>query len=606
MKRAAPPDTPTQTGGNPLFDFNLTPTGLPRRWRNVVQRERFRAHLDQNREPRPQDDLGEELTSALRRAIDTQLRTTPDLQPHHVIHFTMQSDHFTHAFQSTTFTVQEFRDDSERLRTYLQALATKLNSNEDFEADESFTVETTLVRTPGSGGRGRRDRNRMLGRTSLETMLKSKRSVIRILNKDELCCARAIVTMKALADATDARDPVYANLRKGRPVQQRAARALHLQAGVPEGPCGPAELQKFQDVLSDYQIKVLSIDKPHMITFAGPSKDKKILLIKVGEHYHGCNSYSGFLDNSYFCHECNRGYNREDRANHSCDGKCCFACDSLRCADFKDAKSTLPPGKHPKPTRLCSSCSRHFFGDQCYERHLQSTTTTRSMCETTKKCLACCLTYDAAPYKRSESASHPKYKHTCGVAECPFCQKFFPQDTHQCFIQPLDESEDERKTITRPMSEVGDREVLGVDTDTGVAWVEENAPLFVYADYEATTDEAGVQNPIMLCCESAEEEETHVWYGEDCTESFFDYLDEKTVDEYGDTRKVIVIFHNFKGYDGMFVIKYLYDNHRDVQDQITVGSKILSLRNYDLIFKDSLRFLPFPLASFPATFGLTE
>lgn len=268
MKRAAPPDTQTQTGGDPLFNFNLTPAGFPRRWRIVLHRERFRAILNQNREPREQDDLGEELTSALRRAIDTQLRTTPDLQPHHAVHFTMQSDHFSHAFQSTTFTVQEFHDDSHRLRTYLQALASQLNSNEDFEVDDSFTVETTVVRTPGRGGRGRRDHSRLLGRTSLEKMLKLKKSLLRILNEDELCCARAIVTMKALADASDVRDPHYVDLRKGRGVQQRAAQALHLQAGVPEGPCGPVELQKFQDVLSDYQIKVLSIDKPHMITFA--------------------------------------------------------------------------------------------------------------------------------------------------------------------------------------------------------------------------------------------------------------------------------------------------------------------------------------------------
>ena len=156
------------------------------------------------------------------------------------------------------------------------------------------------------------------------------------------------------------------------------------------------------------------------------------------------------------------------------------------------------------------------------------------------------------------------------------------------------------------MSEVGDRTVLGIDPDTGSAWVEENAPLFVYTDYEATTNEDGVQNPIMVCCESAEEDETHVYYADDCTESFFDYQDERTIDKYGDTRKVIVIFHNLEGYDCMFVIKYLYDNHRDVEDQITVRSKILSLRNHDLIFEDSLCFLPFPLASFPATFGLTE
>ena len=78
----------------------------------------------------------------------------------------------------------------------------------------------------------------------------------------------------------------------------------------------------------------------------------------------------------------------------------------------------------------------------------------------------------------------------------------------------------------------------------------------------------------------------------------FEYLDDLTEDEYRDEHQVIVIFHNFKGYDGMFVLKYLYDNHRHVENQITVGTKVLSLTNGNLTFKDSLCFLPFPLSAF--------
>ena len=110
----------------------------------------------------------------------------------------------------------------------------------------------------------------------------------------------------------------------------------------------------------------------------------------------------------------------------------------------------------------------------------------------------------------------------------------------------------------------------------------------------------------MVCCESEEDNTTQVFYGQTCTEDFFDYLDPLTVDEDGDARRVIVIFHNFKGYDGMFVWKYLYDTHRYLEDPITIGAKLLSLRAGDITFKDSLCFFPFPLGSFPATFGLTE
>ena len=50
------------------------------------------------------------------------------LMPNSTVHFTMQSNNFTHVFQSTTFTAREFEDGSERLETYLQALTAKLNS----------------------------------------------------------------------------------------------------------------------------------------------------------------------------------------------------------------------------------------------------------------------------------------------------------------------------------------------------------------------------------------------------------------------------------------------------------------------------------------------
>ena len=120
------------------------------------------------------------------------------------------------------------------------------------------------------------------------------------------------------------------------------------------------------------------------------------------------------------------------------------------------------------------------------------------------------------------------------------------------------------------------------------------------------TDDQGLQTPILVCCETGEEDETQIFYGEDCTEEFFDFLDEHVIDEYGDERQLIVVFHNFKGYDGMFVLQHLYEQHRVVDSQITVGTKVLSLKNDLITFKDSLCFLPFPLASFPATFGLTE
>lgn len=131
-------------------------------------------------------------------------------------------------------------------------------------------------------------------------------------------------------------------------------------------------------------------------------------------------------------------------------------------------------------------------------------------------------------------------------------------------------------------------------------------PLFVYADYEAVTDTDGVQTPIMVCAEDAVTDDSKVMYANVCSKEFLDYLDDLTVTEDGEERDVIVVFHNFKGYDAMFILQQLFKEHRSVTDQINVGSKVLSLTSGKLKFIDSLCFLPFPLSAFPDTFGLNE
>jgi len=268
----------------------------------------------------------------------------------------MQSSAFTHAFQSTTFTVHEFKEGSERLDTYLQSLAAKLNSNEEFTPDDTFTMETTFIRTPGRGsGHGKRFKPSC---AAVRRIVKKSR--VTIQNKDNLCCARAIVTMKALVDADmNTQDQDYHNLKQGRPVQERLAKELHRLAHVPEGPCGIPELQQFQAALPGYQLKVLSIDPPHMLIYAGPEpSDKIIRLIKEDSHYDGCNSFSGFLNKSYFCDECNRGFDHDDFKNHPCYGKWCPACKRKDCPDFLEAKRPLARGKFPEPTSICRLCQK--------------------------------------------------------------------------------------------------------------------------------------------------------------------------------------------------------------------------------------------------------
>ena len=161
--------------------------------------------------------------------------------------------------------------------------------------------------------------------------------------------------MKARADGGP-EDRDYKNLRDGCPVQERKARKQHRLAEVREGPCGIPELKQFQASLPEYQIKVGSIDPPHMLTFVGtpamPS-GKIIRLIKADGHYDGCSSFGGFLNKLYFCDDCNRGLNTDNYHHHPCAGKHRFACKCLDCPDFLEAKRPLAGGQFPTPTSVC-------------------------------------------------------------------------------------------------------------------------------------------------------------------------------------------------------------------------------------------------------------
>lgn len=207
-------------------------------------------------------------------------------------------------------------------------------------------METTFIHTPGPSA-GHRKR---LRREAAETLLACKKSVILIENKDELC-ARAIIILHACVYEGN-RGHSYCNLRKGCPIQTRLAKELHHLAGVPEGPWG-IPLQKFQAVLPNYRVKVLSVDSPHCIIYhSETSLHKHIFLLTVDDHYHGCNSFGGFLVHSYFCHDCNCMYNHDDLQHHLCKGKWCRSCERKDCPDFSAAKHPLGPDWFPTLTSL--------------------------------------------------------------------------------------------------------------------------------------------------------------------------------------------------------------------------------------------------------------
>ena len=607
-KRRREPEEEEMSGGQ-LFEFELQEGEMPRRWRNIVHKTRHKATLRQTGETRDGDHLGDAMSEAVRRALVAVVTRHPNLNDRDAIHFTMRSNAFAqqanHCFQSCQFRVEEIGDDDEdsspRFGAYMDQLAKQLNSSQSFAPGDDFSLEVTTIRMPEEGGR-RKKHDIVKGRVRNI----HKRCRVAIQNDDNLCCLRAVVTMRAWADKLARRFPPagYRALREGSPQQKVQAIQLGREAGVSiTEPLGLEDLTKIQAVLTPrYQIKVLQIGLPHMIVFAGPKAPSLIMLVLEDGHYDGTTSFKGMFNRSYFCPDCDRGYDNEDMEHHPCDGRRCKACHELECADWLAAKERTGEGHFIHPTTPCVACHRDFFGPGCIALHRTAPDGKKSQCQQVKKCPKCCKVYWVEFNPRGNRTTPP---HRCGYAACEHCEKTVDLYTHQCFIQKVKKSEDDPKTKRVPRDEVGERTPLGPPKN-GMVEVERQPPLFVYADFEATTCAEGYQTAIMVGYETSESDECHTLYGEGVTGRFLADLETLAVDDDGDDRSVIVVFHNLKGYDGMLLLRYLYAQHREVTGMVTVGAKVLSFTSDRLTFKDSLCFLPFSLASFPATFGITE
>ena len=566
-------DRAEQVGGalGPLFTFRLEQIGRRRHWRETVNHAQFHAVLVQHRDARASDNLGVHLMEALYSAIRQQI----DARPHDLLHFAIHAHGFAHAFRSTNILVSDFMTRDRYVDELLDTLAGKLNSNEEFHPDRGLQIDVVLVRMPAPGSRPRKY---SVGLRAFEKDSQRKRSIIEIKNKDQLCCARAIVTMRAYCHRDDRHHMSMSNwdaLKRGRSRQKTMAQDLHRAAGVPEGPCGIPELRQFQTYLSTldppYQLKVLSRQHPFFLYFRGPDADHKIILLKSETHYEGCTKITGFINKSYWCHECDRGYNTNDAGHHPCEGTTCRSCNRNQpnpCPDYDKMKT---------PDTICNQCNLSFYGPQCLAFHLRSKT-----CGKTKKCMDC-----RAVYKVDR-----KHPHRCGWEECYSCHFDVPIATHRCTIQPPFEPPPPQQ-----------RNAAGESTSETVP-----PPKLMYADIECllTADRGFVPN--LLCYRGEWQQEITVLRGEDCVDWFIAHLDDYAhpTTEDIEEQPLVILFHNLKGFDGIFLLNALYKAGRRVTDQLTIGAKVLSFVSGALIFKDSLCFLPMPLSSFPSTFNLTE
>ena len=534
------------------------------------------------------------LEEGLRHAIDRVLDNTDQLDEQDRLFFTLSSNRLNNSFQGWGLRVDEWRQGGARVDAVFTQMANALNSNEQFEMDDSFQVSITQVRHApvGSGHR----RNLKPGHQAMKKLTAKKTSIIRICNNDELCCARALVTAKARID----NDPDWGNIRKGRQIQTHLAKSLHQEAGVDQGPCGYEELHTFAEFLQGYQLLVVDGDRGFRVTSFSQPNEKKLIILHADHHYDVVTSLPGFFGTSYFCHKCLNGYN--DQGEHQCSSRTpfCRSCLQVNCMEFVEAYQRKQTASVP-----CRDCGRKFFGPKCYQTHKELNQIRKpaespelTICATRRKCPDCL---------KLEIGTEKIQRHRCGFIVCPSCQLYVDVNTHKCFIQkaPTKEEQQEekkrrREARKRKREEQGRPAKRRAEGEEGEG-EEEPPPLHVFFDIEAIQPQ-GRHIPNLVVAEVENDSDPYHFTGDACVVEFLEWLEELTEE---DTRQVNVIAHNFQGYDGYFVVEG-YHSTSQMVEQLRNGCKLLEVKHDRVRFIDSLSFFAMLLSAFPKTFGLTE
>ena len=436
--------------------------------------------------------------------------------------------------------------DVERLTTerVFSQIERVIQSNQEFRLNDTVSIDIIHVVAPQGSGKSKAKRTTL----NIREYLKKKKSVISINNNDDFCLARALTVSIARIE----NDPKYNQIRDSkRHIQLERALDLHQAANVPLGPCGMDEVKLFQNYLTNYQIIVVSGDHNDSIIY--PPKPPKpddqkqsINLYYHNKHFDVITTLPGFLNRSYFCHRCHKSY------DHTIDHLCkdmCRSCRAFGCVLEGDGI-------------VCNECDRLFKNQACYDHHKEPMDGGgRSVCQAIRKCEKCGKAMDVRKIKNG---------HICGK-KCRTCGVILNQEDeeHECYIQQLEQEE------------------------------ESSYNHLLFFDFEST-QEHGIHCP-NLCVVHDEEREVGLFQGEDTVKKFCEWL--LTPEHKG----CIVVAHNFQGYDGYFITKYLMENaiHYEI---IYRGAKNLSLTipMFNIKFVDSLNFIPMSLAKFPKTFGQDE
>ncbi|XP_061170591.1 uncharacterized protein LOC133179932 [Saccostrea echinata] len=319
--------------------------------------------------------------------------------------------------------------------------------------------------------------------------------------------------------------------------QKKEALALMEQAGCDiHQSCGPEEWAKLQQVLyPQHRLKIFQIKSTSSSKlifepiYKGYGDGIFINVLLKDHHYHAILSMPALTGCQYYCNHCDVGC--RNITDHR--SKCPFRC------DFCLANTSCP---NDGSQITCAHCQGFFKNRPCYENHLRpySKNTTTSICNLMGRCQQC------EKWLAKTLLAH----HLCGgQKQCKICKRIVEND-HQCYVQQKPPKKKEKEELQ----------------------------FYIYFDFECMQENGihvpnlcvahrvcqhcghlPIEDPCPHCQHMGPRQ--HVFQGSNTLKDFMDCLLQTTPK--GNNQSVflhdqaIIIAHNFKGYDGQFILNHL-------------------------------------------------
>ncbi|MDI9312001.1 MAG: DNA polymerase [Limnohabitans sp.] len=440
-------------------------------------------------------------------------------------------------------------------------------SSRSFLIDGILDFEVSV--TECLSGRGRLSKRKLP--ISLKDYRSKKRCIKFVTNNDNSCGYRAI--------ALGYIDKVMSRKRLTRK-QKRNMKSL--ESKIAKKLCQDLQLNINNELdmngLETFSAFFESLDPPIELVvvngrtklkeFGGNKQSIQIYIELFEKHYNYISSIQAYFERSYFCSKCFVGFN--DKSNHNCPYVCSLCLVSGTCEGDKV---------------LCEKCNRTFNGTQCFTNHK-----TNEICKKKFKCKKCLI----------EDTNYSS--HQCLLYKCKKCGEIYSSSPHYCFMKPK---------IIKKLYEEDSRNkiIIAFDIESAILNDDDNELLQMHkpnllisntvCDFCFNMNEFKKDEQCKICGDYLK-----IFSGYSCVEKFADYLYNEMALKASNSKSQLLVFaHNFKGYDGHFLLKDLFARDIVNIEAVMNGSKIIKLCVGNVTFIDSLSFFQLPLSSLPKSFG---